>query len=59
MLKLILIGMFLIKFFRRRTILRFTCTELSVIALVTVPFFGIAAAVEEKNPSGTVTIEST
>ncbi len=32
---------------------------LSVIALVTVLFFGIAAAIEEKNPSGTVAIEST
>ena len=32
---------------------------LSVTALVTVLFFGIAAAIEEKNPSGTVTIEST
>ena len=33
--------------------------KLSVIALVTVLFFGIAAAIEEKNPSGTVSIEST
>jgi len=33
--------------------------KLSVIALVTVLFFGIAAAIEEKTPSGTVAIEST
>jgi len=33
--------------------------KLSVIALVTVLFFGIAAAVEEKTSSGTVAIEST
>ncbi len=32
---------------------------LSVIALVTVLLFGIAAAIEEKTPSGTISIEST
>ena len=33
--------------------------KLSAIALVTVLFFGIAAAIEEKTPSGTVAIQST
>ncbi len=57
---MILIDMFHVNIFQKEDIIMIHMYRtLSGIALVTVLLFGIAAAIEEKTPSGTISIAST